>query len=122
MSFGSAGGLDGLNVAALGGAGEEVALQHHGFEEAALDMPENAAEVVGAEAGGDGGEAGVGCFLGEGLVEVLGVADEGTDDVEEERDARQGFWVLWRWFGGWACGVHGEINIICYERQRGIFW
>ena len=96
----------GFDVAVLGGAGEQIPFQHHGSEDAALDMAEDAADVVGAETGGQRGEAGVGGVVRDVLVQLPAVAEENADDVEEERDARRDGAFLWGVFGGWLRLVH----------------
>ena len=85
--FGGFGDRRRLDVSALGGAGEQIPLQHHGAEDAALDMRKNAAEVVGAEAYGQRGEAGVIDLCGEGFIQVLAVAEEGSDDGQGGGDS-----------------------------------
>ena len=98
--------MGGLDVTALRGAGEQESLQHHGFEDAALDVPKNKTEVVGAESAGDGGEAVVVGLLRQGLVEMFAVAKERADDVQEEGDAGH-LLLLVGALGGWLRGVHG---------------
>ena len=76
-----------LDVSALGGASEQIALQRHGAEDAALDVGKNTAEVVGAPAYGQRGEAGVVDEFGEGFIQVLAKAQEGSDDMQERGDS-----------------------------------
>jgi hypothetical protein len=55
----------------LRGAGEQIPFQHHGSENAALDMPDDPADAVGAETGGEGGEADVGGVVWEASASCL---------------------------------------------------
>ena len=101
----------------MGGAGQKKTFQHHGAEDAALDVGKNAAEVVGAEAGGQSGEAGVVDFCWNCVVEQLAVAEEDAGDFEEEGDAGERcpfLWGsgVWGWFGGWLRSVHGGVTNI----------
>ena len=106
-----------LDVSALGGAGEQIALQHHGSEDAALDVGKNTAEVVGAPAYGQRGKAGVVDEFGEGFIQVLAEAQEGSDHAQEGGDSVGHGFALAALLGvgpvglGGACGrvVHGEI-------------
>ena len=85
--FGGFGDRRRLDITALGGAGEQIPLQHHGAEDATLDMAENAAEVVGAPAYGQRGKAGVVDEFGEGFIQVLAEAQEGSDHAQEGGDS-----------------------------------
>ena len=120
------GGFGRLDIAALRGAGEQKTLQHHGAEDAALHMIENAAHIVRAEAGRQSGKAWVLGTIGEGSVQVLGIAEEDPDNTEDRGDARRhGFSdpALGRGWGFGACGmrrrsVHDcRTNIISYFCQ-----
>ena len=84
-----------------------------------MDVGEDAAHVVGAEAGGQGGEARVGGFVGDRVAEAAAVAEEDAGEVKKEVDARKrclrlfGSGVL-GWFGGLRRLVHGRVtNIAC---------
>ena len=72
--------MRGFDVAALGGAGQQKTLQHHRSEDAAVDMGEDAADVVGAEAGGQRREARVVGFCWNFVFELAAVAEEALDD------------------------------------------
>ena len=77
-----------------------------------MDVGEDAADVVGAEAGGQSGEVRVVGFCWNCIFEVAAVAEEDADDIEDEGDAggRCLFpWGsgAWGWFGGLRLLVHG---------------
>ena len=84
-----------------------------------MDMGQDAADVVGAEAGGQRGEARMSGFCWNGVVELAAVADEDSDDFEEEGDAGGrcpllGGSGVWGWFGGLRLLVHGGVtNVYC---------
>ena len=63
--------------------------------------------MAGAEDGGGGGEFRRGDSGGGGRGEVVGMGDEGGEDVENSRDApRDGAgWCR----GGWGCSGHGLV-------------
>jgi hypothetical protein len=98
----------------LRGAGEQIPFQHHGSENAALDMPDDPADAVGAETGGEGGEADVGGVVWEASVQLPSVAEKDADDVEKGSDARRHGPFLWGVLGGWRRLVRGGVtNNIC---------
>ena len=77
-----------------------------------MDVAEDAADVVGAEAGGQSGEMRVGGFCWNGIFEVAAVGEEDSDDGEEEGDAGgrcrfPGGNGGLGWFGGLRLLVHG---------------
>ena len=68
-------------------AREQYALQRGGTQEAAIEVAEDGGEVGGAEARRDGVEAGSGGAVPDGCDEVVAVAKQDADGVEEEGDA-----------------------------------
>lgn len=67
----------------------------------------NQREIGGAEAGGDGGEAGCGGAVADGVGEVAAVAQQDTNDVEKCRDARE----RGERIGGWRLlTMHGSSS------------
>ena len=107
--LGGRGALGRLDIASLRGAGEQIFLQHHGAQDAALHMREDATHIVRAESDRDCRESGMVGSLGERRVEVLAVAEEDPDHAQNRGDAGGhrgagpallgGGW----WFG--ACGM-----------------
>ena len=102
------------DLPAFSGAGEEVVFQGDEAEDAAPHAGENGQGVVGAEDGGQRGEArarglGGGCFS-----EAAAVAEENPDEVEEGGEAFRhglagpvpGGIGLGRPGDGWRLGVH----------------
>jgi hypothetical protein len=96
-------------IAAPGGAGQEILLQGERAEHAALQAVQNGREVVGAEDGGGGGEFRGGGAGGGGRGEVAGVGDEGGEDVENSPDAPWDGAGFCRGRGGWGCSCHGLV-------------
>ena len=123
---------DEAEVAAPGGAGEQITLQGEGAENAAAHAEQDDCHVVGAEDGGCGGELG---FRGEGggvFGEVAAVGDEGADDAEDAADASEDAAGCFRlvgagrigsgvWSGG--CRLHGWIYVLGPKSASiGISW
>jgi len=93
-------------VAAPGGASEEVLLQGECPEHAALHALPDGGEIVGAEDGGGGGEFRGGYAGGGGRGEVAGVGDEDGEDVENSPDAPWDGAGFCGGRGGWGCSGH----------------
>jgi len=92
LGFGGYGRRCRRDIAALRGAGQQKSLQYHGAENPAPHMAENTAQIVGAEAGGEGGKAGVIDPFREHDIQTLAVAEQDADDAEDGADkGRHGF-------------------------------
>ena len=100
---GAGAGLDEVDVAAGGGAGEQDALQRGGAQDAAVQVGEDGGEVGGAEARGDGVEVGGGGAVADGVDEVAAVVEQGADGVEQDGDVvgDGGGWSVGR--APWEC-------------------
>ena len=110
---------DEVDIATLGGALEQYALQCGGAQQAALQMREDRAHPPGAEAGRDGVEVGTGGAMLRGCGEMAAEAEHDADGVQQGGDARghgaDGPIPLGIVGGGRAgCGnrgvLHGSIN------------
>ena len=74
-------------VAAAGGTGEQNTLQSDGTQDAAVEAGEDNCEIEGAETRRDGGEAGCGGAVLDGVGEMAAVGQQDANDVEECRNA-----------------------------------
>ena len=101
--------LDDVDVLAGGGAGEQDTLERDAAQDASVEVGEDGGEVGCAEAGGDGVEVGGGGALADSVDEVAAVAEQVTDDVEEDLD------VVGRSGGG-----GGVVHWAAVLRRRGV--
>ncbi len=79
-------GLRHHQVAAPRGARQQHAFQRHRAADAAAEMGEDHRDIGGAEPLGDGGEAARGGTMLEGCDEVVAVAEQYAEDMEDLRD------------------------------------
>ena len=79
------GGSD-VDVAAGCGALEQEALQGGGALDASIEVGENGGEVGGAEGGRDGGECGCSGATTDSGDQMVAVAEQDADGVEQGRD------------------------------------
>jgi hypothetical protein len=108
------GGIDEVEVAAGGGAGEQHTFQRGGAQQAAVQVGEDGGEVGGAETRGDGVEVGGAGAGADGVDEVTAVVEQDAGGVEDDGDVvgqSGGGVILWR-IGrvGGRCGGWGEVH------------
>jgi hypothetical protein len=93
-------------IAAPGGAGEQIIPQGDRAEHPALHAMQDGGDIVGAEEGRRGGEFRRGCAGGGGRGEVAGVGDKDGEDVENSPDTPWDGAGFCGDRGGWVCSGH----------------
>ena len=95
-------------IAAPGGAGEQIISQSECSEHAALHPLQDGGEIAGAADGGGGGEFRGGHAGGGGRGEVAGVRDEGGEDMKNSPDTPRDGAGFCGGRGGWGCSGHWD--------------
>ncbi len=75
------------DITAAGGAGAQYTFEGDGTQNAAVQVGEDHREIDGAEARRDGAEAGRSGAVLDGIGEMVAVAPQDTNDIEERGDA-----------------------------------